>query len=160
MRFGPLVFSAAALSAVLLALPQTALAQRAALMQNVDEPARAPYQQTIIFNQGPSTCTQFVCTVTFPAVPAGKRLEVTYVSALFGAPGGSATISVAPGSGSLGVYLPLPQTYGFGTYVGGAPITLFVEAGNSPTVALGGLSVNSSSTSAQAAIVGHLVSVP
>ena len=162
MKFNRMFLLAAALLAAALALPQAVYAQKAALVQNVDEPARTPYQHAIIFNQGQSTCSQFVCLVVFPAVPAGKRLEVNYVSALFGAPNGSATVSVKPDSSffTLGVYLPLPQTYGFGTYVGGSPVTLFVDAGNNPTVALGGLNVNLSSTSAQVAIVGHLVTLP
>lgn len=81
------------------------------------------------------------------------------MSAIFGAPGGSATIRVDPGSG-LGIYLPLPQTYGFNTYVGGAPVTLFVEPGRAPTVNLGGVNVGSASISAQIAVVGHLVNLP
>ena len=33
-----------------------------------------PYEHSDFFNQGPDTCTQFVCHVRFPAVPAGKQL--------------------------------------------------------------------------------------
>ena len=43
----------------------------------VSSPATQPYQETIRFNQSETTCTQFVCLVDFPAVPAGKRLVVT-----------------------------------------------------------------------------------
>jgi len=131
-------------------------------VKSVDEPARAPYQHNIGFNQGPSTCGQFYCEVVFPAVPAGKRLEVTYVSALFGAPGGHATIEVRLSSNffSAHVYLPLPQDSGFHTYVGSGPLTFFVEAGENPTVVLGGYDLDTSEISADVMIVGHLVSVP
>jgi hypothetical protein len=129
-------------------------------VRNLDNAARSPYQETISFNQDQvGFCTNFVCSVSFPAVPAGKRLEVTHVSAVFNAPNGSATISVQP-SFSVRVYLPLPQTYGFGTYVGGASVTAYVQAGASPTVQLGGLGVNTAPNTATATIVGHLVSVP
>ncbi len=150
-------------SLCLLALASaSALAQKAALVQSVDEPVRSPYQQSIIFNQSTTTCTTFVCIVPLPAVPAGKRLEVTYVSYLYGVPGGGAHVSIKPDSAffTLGAYLPAPQSNGGTTYVGGAPVTLFVEAGNNPTVSLEGVNVASSSTSAQVMVVGHLVSVP
>src|SRR4051794_29276855 len=43
-----------------------------------------PYQKTIFFNQDPTTCTQFVCAVSFDRVPARKRLVITYASAQWG----------------------------------------------------------------------------
>src|SRR5262245_12717336 len=46
-----------------------------------DASDRQPYQKTIFFNQTASTCTQFVCNVSFDPVPAGKRLVITYASA-------------------------------------------------------------------------------
>jgi hypothetical protein len=155
-------FRQGAMICLLAAASATAFGQKAALVQSVDEPARSPYQQSIIFNQGSNTCSTYVCLVSLPAVPAGKRLEVTYVSYLYGVPGGGASVSIQPNNGffTLGAYLPLPQSYGFGTYVGGAPVTLYVEAGQNPTVALGGVNVSSSSTSAQVTVVGHLISVP
>ncbi len=143
-------------------VPTPALAQRPVLTEDVDQPARTPYQRAIVFNQGSNTCDPFSCTVQFDVVPAGKRLEITYVSALFGAPGDGATIVVQsdPSFSSTRLYLPLPQTYGFHTYVGGSPVTFYVDAGHTPTLILGGFNVSSSSTSAEATIVGHYVSVP
>lgn len=129
-------------------------------VRNLDNATRSPYQETISFNQDQANfCDNFVCVVSFPAVPAGKRLEVTYVSAVFNSPNGGATISVRP-SFAVRVYLPLPQTYGFGTYVGGASVTAYVEAGATPTVGLAGVGVNTAPNTATATIVGHLVSVP
>jgi hypothetical protein len=57
-----------------------ALAQtRAALVKNVDEPGRAPYQHTVDFSPGECTTPSF-CIVEFPAVPAGKRLVVENIT--------------------------------------------------------------------------------
>jgi hypothetical protein len=155
VKYGVAFFLLAAASA-------TALAQKPVLVQSLDEPARSPYQQAIIFNQGASTCTAFVCLVSLPAIPAGKRLQVTYVSYLYGAPSGNARVSIKPDNGPFtqGAYLPLPQSNGANVYAGGSPVTLYVEAGNNPTVSLEGLNVASSSTSAQVMVVGHLISVP
>lgn len=58
---------------------------RAALTQNVDEPARNPYQEAIF-----AVCTgsQF-CNQNFSAVPAGKRLVVTNISGYADVTGGT-----------------------------------------------------------------------
>jgi hypothetical protein len=65
---------------------------RAALVKNVDEAGRMPYQQMLNFNTLPPDCplTKF-CVVSFAAVPAGKRLVV---QANFWALGDSTTINV------------------------------------------------------------------
>lgn len=51
-----------------------AQAVRAALVENVDEPGRNPYSE----NTG---CFAKGCNAIFSAVPAGKRLVVTFVNA-------------------------------------------------------------------------------
>jgi hypothetical protein len=48
---------------------------RAALVQNVDEPGRNPYQETRV-----ATCGLNICDLTFATVPQGKRLVLTNVS--------------------------------------------------------------------------------
>ena len=50
---------------------------RAALVRDVDEPARIPYE----FSITPSRPFQNVYYADFPAVPAGKRLKLTRISA-------------------------------------------------------------------------------
>jgi hypothetical protein len=50
--------------------------------QNVNEPGRHPFQESIVLNSG-AGCAPFVCSTSFSPVPAGKRLVVTYVSAVF-----------------------------------------------------------------------------
>jgi hypothetical protein len=53
-------------------------------VQNVNEPGLNPYQHFVTFNQGTTYCYNFACTIAFPAVPEGKRLVITYASALGG----------------------------------------------------------------------------
>ena len=66
------------------------LAQKAALVQSVDEPGRMPYQFQVVANDqpsGPNYQCQFnsqgfgVCTFVFPSVPVGKRLVIMTVAA-------------------------------------------------------------------------------
>jgi len=54
---------------------------RAALIKNIDEPARSPYQAYVHAAVGPTTgCGLNFCDFAFPAVPANKRLAVTDIS--------------------------------------------------------------------------------
>jgi hypothetical protein len=123
---------------------------------------RQPYQKTIFFNQSPSTCTQFVCTVSFDAVPAGKRLVITYASAQWGLTSGGnfATASVGVNGNGLGqpqVLLPAAVLSGFSSWVAAGPLTFYAEAGDVPTMQLAGQFVQPVSNTAEAAIVGYLV---
>ncbi len=126
----------------------------------VSSPATQPYQETIHFNQGPTTCTQFVCDVDFPAVPAGKRLVVTFVSARYGLSPGGTLASVELGiNGSFSepsILLPA-ERLGFDTYLASGSVTFYVEAGDQPTLGLLGQFVQPASLTATASIVGHLV---
>jgi hypothetical protein len=60
-----------------------ALAQtiRAALVKNVDEPARAPFQFFLQARRGDPQCGTNFCGFYLGAVPANKRLVITNVSA-------------------------------------------------------------------------------
>jgi hypothetical protein len=53
-----------------------AQAVRAALVSNVDEPGRVPYQ----FGRDFLDCNPGNCLVQFPPVPPGKRLVITNIS--------------------------------------------------------------------------------
>lgn len=125
--------------------------------------APTPYQRSLFFNQGPDTCTDFVCTITFDAVPAGHRLVVTYASARFALSGAmtSANVRIGPASTSeASILLPPPTSLG-GTNVSTAsPVTFYVEAGDQPEISVGGQFVSGVSNTAQVALVGHLVPVP
>lgn len=124
--------------------------------------ARTPYQETDLFNQSAETCTQFVCTATFPAVPAGKRLVVTYASARYGlSSGGTApSVSLTDGTSAFSgdaILLSAPVNIGFDTWLAAGPVTFYVEAGQTPTLELGGQFVQPASLTAEVAISGYLV---
>jgi hypothetical protein len=129
------------------------------------EPGRSPYQQVTSFNPGPSFCPNaFYCVVQFPAVPAGKRLVVTYVSAEFSlnepALNPSAGIGV---NGNVFSAMGLPareMKEGTTRFLSSGSLMYFVEAGQQPSVFCQGTNVTPSSQSAYVAIVGYLVSVP
>ena len=89
---------------------------------------REPYERTIFFNQTATTCTQFVCKVSFDPVPAGKRLVITYASAQWAltAGGNNATAAVGiNGNGSTDpqILLPAAVLSGFASYVASGPVT-------------------------------------
>ena len=52
---------------------------RAALVQNVDDPGRIPYQASVLGTTG-ANCSIIGCTFAFAPVPAGHRLVVQHVS--------------------------------------------------------------------------------
>jgi hypothetical protein len=65
-----------------------AIAQtRSALVKNVDEPGRVPYQHAVDF-QGSECTTPSFCIVEFPVVPAGKRLVVENITIYVSVAGG------------------------------------------------------------------------
>ncbi|HEY2381334.1 MAG TPA: hypothetical protein VGK48_09155 [Terriglobia bacterium] len=143
---------------------KTVRAAVATLIQNIDEPGRNPYHQAIIFGQDSGSCTPFVCTVNFPAVPAGKRLVVTYASAYYSLASGGAEQNVSIGANgnffSDFQYLAAPSNLGFNRVIVGGPITYYVDAGNMPSLFLGGNQVSTGSLSAEATIAGYLISAP
>jgi hypothetical protein len=123
---------------------------------------RQPYEKTIFFNQTASTCTQFVCTVSFDPVPAGKRLVITYASAQWAlTPGGKAATAVVGVNGNditdPQILLPAAVLIGFTSYVASGPVTFYAEAGAVPTMSLQGQFVQPVSNTAEAAIVRYYV---
>ncbi len=78
-RFKNYLWMAAGFTVLALAIsaftPGSALAQivKAALVKNVDEPGRVPYQSE-------NSCSDpFTCAIEFSIVPANKRLVAQYV---------------------------------------------------------------------------------
>jgi hypothetical protein len=122
---------------------------------------REPFQETQFFNQTPDTCTQFVCDVTFATVPEGKRLVVTYASARYALSSGGTVPSVRVSNGGgfdeESILLPAPVRIGFDSYVASGPVTFYVDAGDDPTLSLGGQFVLPTSNTAHASIVGYFV---
>lgn len=126
------------------------------------EPGHAPYQRFEVFNQGPTTCTQFVCTVEFDAVPAGMRLVVSHIMGTFAmaAPASSPTVGVGTNSNIFSPTLRLPAQHAVGSvasYIASGQVMFFIEAGQRPTVYLSGNNVRDVSNSAQVGLVGYLV---
>ena len=135
-----------------------ASAQKAALVQPVIGPGILPYQNNQLYNPSSSICpNQFYCQVTFPAVPAGKRLVVTQASATYSLNPGATEAIVSIGTGLFSTMdLPAPVNVGNNRYVASAAITYYFEQGESPVVFITGGSVITSNTG-HASIVGYLV---
>jgi hypothetical protein len=135
-----------------------------ALVRNIDEPGRNPYQQSISFQQNTfAGCTINSCVVTFNAVPAGRRLVVTYVSARYHDPTFFGPAGVSLGlNGNVGATLvDLPRNStdnAFQTIA--SPLTFYVEAGDKPTVFIAGGNLIVSSFQANVAVAGYFVSLP
>jgi hypothetical protein len=123
----------------------------------------APYEKTVTVVQSQATCSEFGCGVSFPAVPAGKRLVITYASADYVVTSDPAFAKVRLGFNGIGpaspqVMLPPPQKVGGGLFVTGGPVAFYVEPGDVPSMALEGVGLdNTDLYPAKASIVGYLV---
>jgi hypothetical protein len=165
------VFKLARLSALLVMasgfanlLPSTANAQKPALIKNVDERGRVPYQEHVNFAQDASRCSMFRCAVSFPPVPAGFRLVITHASAFYRlATGGTFPYTTLGADGIEGwaLMLPTPVLSGSNFYITSSPVTYYVEPGSSPTLFMYGQYVtNNGSANAEATVIGYLVAIP
>jgi hypothetical protein len=136
-----------------------------ALVQNIDEPGRNPYQQGMNFLASGTTCGSLSCIATFPAVPPGKRLVLTYVSALYGLSANAISAFIQVGkTGDTDRILFLPAVTanpaGSGaSYTAAGPVTFYYEPGDTPTVTVDGQNINFGST-VYVTLVGYLVSLP
>lgn len=92
---------------------------RAALVQNIDEPGRSPYQEF-----GRVACEPRRCTYSFFTVPAGKRLVVTNISGMtFVSAGNYPTGELASAFGDGSVMFTAVR----GADVGGGATQMFVN---------------------------------
>ena len=159
---------------------------RAALVQNVDEPGRTPYQQElqVIGNSG---CDTDFCTpgFTFAVVPANKRLVIKQVSATFYASAGASVLAtyLAGGKtdviGTSGLFpttqmaLPIGRQLNpivFGAYcpavkpceqwVANQEMNYYIEAGATPFLSLGVDKGHAVPIFADAILTGYYVSLP
>jgi hypothetical protein len=113
IRWKPFLYVAATVSAVAVIGAFSAkpvIAQiRAALVQNVDEPGRNPYQETQFV-----ICAAQNCNFTFATVPAGKRLVLTHVNGTVNTAGGTVPITLIQsslgGSPFATVWVPLTKS--------------------------------------------------
>ena len=135
-----------------------ASAQKAALVQDVFGPGVTPYQSNQLYNPSASICpNNFYCQIAFPAVPAGKRLVVTYASATYSLNAGATEAIVEIGNGLFSTMdLPGAMNVGNLRYVASGPITYYFEQGETPYIFITGSSVITSNTG-HASIIGYLV---
>jgi hypothetical protein len=92
----------------------------------------------------PNVCSGTTCNLSFSAVPAGYRLEVSYVSAEFVIETGPPYVLIdngASGTSHATVSLPTPTILNtvdsyFQNCFLSAPVTFYVEAGNKPKIIL------------------------
>jgi len=113
---------------------------RAALVKNIDEPGRNPYHAS-----GSCSDPTGNCDVVFPAIPAGKRAIIEYVSAdLIASLGGltpAAALTETPSGGDsiiLPTFARFPGDFGVSERV-----VLYEEAGEQPKLHAANASVNS-----------------
>ena len=124
--------------------PAIAQAVRAALVSNVDDPGRIPYQAQTFCSIAAGTN----CELGLPNVPPGKRLVITNVSGYVqtNEPGGSLVLAYIQSAAGI---IPLPTTFqgsvGASYFVFNQPVLGFYDAGTSPTVGVSVAAVGSSS---------------
>jgi hypothetical protein len=124
---------------------------RAALVKNLDEPARNPYMQTAFVScSSPTT----LCDILFPAPPAGRRLVVQHLSANIGAPNGiNVSLLLAPGNVQFA--LPAHVDQAPANLSVNEPVLAYFEPGQIPLYRIA-IPVGSS-VAASAVISGYLV---
>ena len=143
------------------------------LVKSVDEPGRAPYQQTVQIPEANSGCVQGFCdsTFTFPAVPANKRLVIQYVSADLllssgGVTGGATLGPTGPGNplplGGHVLPLTLQSSFqGVNSWMTSQQVTFYVDPLQQPTIDILSDSGHTLVSGAiNATITGYLVSLP
>jgi hypothetical protein len=126
-------------------------------VQNRDEPGRNPYQEST-----GTACTTVppVCIASFPVVPAGHRLVVTFVSAFIqpSLTGIRGALAIEGLSGDVAVF---PFTSTIGSASAAQPMTFYFEAGQVPQVKFEGPPLDVPAiTGALASMTGYLVEVP
>jgi hypothetical protein len=149
----------------------TALAQRPAIVKDTEAVGRLPYIHTLEYScplSSPSSCLQHV--YTFPAVPTGYRLVVTYVSASF--PTNSPqSLSVLLTNGetafdtdyaALDLQAPVCAAMSLRyNCVSSAPASFYLEGALAPNVIVhtGSTIAYSTDNTARVTVVGYLLSL-
>ena len=127
-----------------------------ALVQDRDDPGRDPFQAMAIAL--PADCNAIGCAVTFPAVPAGKRLVITHIAVIADAASGDLAFVKLSHNGGNPVTLTWPisrVSVPAGLFLN-VPVTFFVDAGASPTI---GVQLTDA-TELIGTLVGHYVTLP
>lgn len=125
-----LPWSAAITAAALAMTAGPALAQRAALVANIDDSLRNPYQE---FQR--NGCNGNLCTVTFSSVPAGRRRVVEFVSCKTETQGTTRQLVLFSTASQAQTWLPITAGNGDpGSFFSSVPTLMFYEAGDAPRV--------------------------
>lgn len=147
---------------LLVAPPQTT---QVAGTVNVDQNSsdREPYQHLESLFQTECAQEGIDCHISFPFVPNGKRLVITYASVRFqhsstsSGDGARAMLSL---SGLCpcdeDIHLPAPVDTGNGILLAAGPVSFYAHSGSSPTIIFE-TEFLASSFEAEASIVGYLV---
>jgi len=147
----------AAVVSGIVAAPGVAQLVKAALLKNVDERGRIPYQGTL-FCATPATAS--ACAVDGAAVGSGKRLVIEHVSANIRVSRGKAVefAELRVGGGSDFQYLPahyVSTPTVTDSYYINEQLILYVETGQTPSIFVQTASGNF--ISIKATITGYLV---
>jgi hypothetical protein len=126
----------APITAVVLALAAgPVFAQRAALVQNVDDSLQVPYQEVQIIS------CNVLCQLAFSPVPAGRRRVVEYASCSTTAAAGSVYEVTLANVGAATVYLPLQRNPATAqVFIANGATQVFYGAGEAPVVTSSALS--------------------
>ena len=129
---------------------------RAAFTKNIDERGRNPYLQTVSC----LTNTSNECTVSFPAVPANKRLVVEHVNVAVETVTPLSNVALSGNSfTSLFPFLQLQSQggpVGF-FYIANQPLLTYYEAGQSPQLDVAANAGTSETVASSATLSGYLV---
>jgi len=170
-----------AVGLLLAVTPATVAAQtRPALVKDVDEPGRVPFQYIASAAPGPgaSSCGVNFCNFELPAVPAGKRLVITdFYGTVSLRPGGtvhSLRLSVWDKTDPAGwvimgmfevphnpdAYYNVALTFELRRYSFQSKLLMYVDAGFAPSIEFwtGGADLHASWPS-QIMVVGYLVNL-
>lgn len=170
--------AAVGLCAAGLAAAQT----RPALVRNVDEPGRNPYQSFISFNEAaPSSDNSYfcqhspdppVCFLQFPAVPAGKRLVIENLTGVINVavPSFPCSVNIQTTVPSFANLVTIPTQLLAGDlgsvnasvfqYGANASLKLYLEPGATPRVQVSVCDQPGSLRNGRITISGYLVDLP
>jgi len=131
-----------------------------------EEPGRMPYQETKVFSFT-GVCGFGTCNIQFSPVPAGKRLVIKNISALFRLSSNVfiEEMSFGPGSGNLSIFVPTTlQGKKGGTepidfYMANQSVLAFADSGTTPTIHLQTSAISSLFTHS-VTLTGYYVDVP
>jgi len=120
------------------ASPKLMAAVKAALVQNVDEPGRNPYQEMVFLSCFPGYAGIELCTGGFTTVPTNSRLVITHISgevSVLGGGIGDGLLWLAYAGTSRTPFPLLPGGLN-GLFVN-EPVLAYFEAGQIPQIQLG-----------------------